>query len=324
MRKRMLLLAALVCLVPAAASAQIVAFFEDFESLEADSLDALYPVFVVYGNVYQAGTGNYLYGYGPFPAPNNPASPAFCTITLGEGGDEQGAQQLAVFSDYNNAGAHVAGDLVEANVYKEFTIDPTDVGKTWVFEFQAKKGLLVAPSTAKAFIKTLDPLNGYVTTNLITEDMTAIPDTWGGWSMSLSIDAGLIGQLFQVGFSNECTNYDPSSILYDNLQLREALSDVPVASAIADANLKQNYPNPFNPMTRIDFSLEKAGRVDLSVYDMAGRLVANLLSGDLGTGDHFVNWNGTDRNGAAAAAGVYNYVLRTGAGQVSRSMILLK
>ena len=90
------------------------------------------------------------------------------------------------------------------------------------------------------------------------------------------------------------------------------------------ATLRQNYPNPFNPMTRIEFSLEKAGNVDLAVYDVGGRLVANLLSGDMAAGDHFVTWNGTNRSGSPAAAGQYHYVMRTATGQVSRSMILLK
>ena len=72
---------------------------------------------------------------------------------------EQGEQQLSVFSDYENADEHLAGNLIEANVFQEQTIGPDDVDKTWVFEFQAKKpafGGVTPPTTALAFIKTID------------------------------------------------------------------------------------------------------------------------------------------------------------------------
>ena len=37
-------------------------------------------------------------------------------------------------------------------------------------------------------------------TNFVTEDMTAIGPYWDGWSLELTIDAGLVGQIFQIGF----------------------------------------------------------------------------------------------------------------------------
>lgn len=322
--KVLLTAAALICLVPAAVFADIAPYSQDFESMDPASLTVLGDDgWLVYGNVFSGVDGTYMYGYGPYPAPNNPAAPAFSTIAVGEGGVDQGDNQLSIFSDYENAD-HANGNLIESNVYREQVIGLGDVGKTWIFSFQAKKGDLAAPSTANAFIKTLDPLSGYATTNLVTEDMTAIPTEWGGWSLHLTIDAGLIGQLFQIGFSNSATNYDPSSIIYDNVMLSEAVSGVPDATVAAGASLRQNYPNPFNPLTRIDFALEEPGMADVSVYDLAGRLVATLHHGDLGAGEHHVMWDGRTDAGAAAAAGQYRYVLTTAAGKVSRSMILLK
>ncbi len=227
MRARALVaIAALIGLIPAAAFAAIPEFTQNFETLDAGNPQALgNDGWLVYANVFAAGSGNYLYGYGPFPAPNNPAAPAFSNIVLGEGGAEQGAQQLSVFSDYENAGAHSAGDLVEANVYKEYTIEAADVGKVCTFAFQAKKGALVPPSTAAAFIKTLDPNAGYNTTNLVSVNLTGIGTDWEGYSLELTIDAGLVGQLFQVGFTNSATNYDGSSIIYDNVALSTDVAD---------------------------------------------------------------------------------------------------
>jgi hypothetical protein len=205
--------AVLACLVPAASFA-LVPYVQDFESLSASSPSALADNgWLVFGNVFSPG-GGYLYGYGVFPAPN--AGNAFCSIAVGEGGAEQGAQQLVVFSDYNN-GDHANGNLIEANVFQEQLVGADQVGLTWTFEFQAKLGNLAGQTTAKAFIKTLDPNNGYAMTNFITADMTTIPQTWNSYSLSITIDASLQSQILQFGFMSLATNYEGSGVFYDNL-----------------------------------------------------------------------------------------------------------
>jgi len=50
--------------------------------------------------------------------------------------------------------------------------------------------------------------------------------------------------------------------------------------------LRPNFPNPFNPSTTIEFSLDKTSLVQLTVYDIAGRKVANLINAQLGQGVH--------------------------------------
>jgi hypothetical protein len=205
--------AALICLAPAAAFA-LAPYSQTFESLDAADPGALAADgWLVFGNVFAPG-GAYLYGYGTFPAPN--AGNAFCSIAIGEGGPEQGNQQLVVFSDYNN-GDHANGNLIEANVFQEQTIGAGDVGALWTFQFDAKRGNLEGATTALAFIKTLDPNNGYATTNFITVDMTTIPTTWAGYVLQITIDGSLAGQILQIGFSSTATNYQGSGIFYDNL-----------------------------------------------------------------------------------------------------------
>jgi hypothetical protein len=58
---------------------------------------------------------------------------------------------------------------------------------------------------------------GYATTHFVTVDMTGIPQTWGNYSVSLAIDAGLVGQLLQFGFMNTATSYAGSGVFYDNI-----------------------------------------------------------------------------------------------------------
>jgi hypothetical protein len=49
--------------------------------------------------------------------------------------------------------------------------------------------------------------------------------------------------------------------------------------------------NPVSPASAIVFSLGTPGRVDISVYDMSGRVVESILSDDLEAGQHSVTWN---------------------------------
>jgi len=212
-----LLAAALfLCLAPAASQA-LMPYSQDFEGLNQTDPGALGgDGWLVYANVF-GPDWSYWYGYGTFPAPN--AGNAFCNIVVGEGGPSQGFQQLVVFSDYNN-GNHNDGAWIESLVFQEQTIGVGDVGETWTFTFDAKLGNLGGASTAAAFIKTLNPAAGYATTNYLPLDMTATPPFWTGYTISITIDASLVGQLLQFGFKNIATLYQPSGVFYDNVNFQ--------------------------------------------------------------------------------------------------------
>jgi len=310
---------AALSLLPAASFA-LESYDQNFEGLLQSSPTALAEDgWLVYGNVFTPDT-TYIYGYGPFPAPNH--SLAFCQIVLGQGGPEQGEQVLSVFSDYEN-GDHAVGNLIESNVYQEQVIDAADVGSIWRFAFQRKRGNITGATTAKAFIKTLDPGAGYQMTNFITKDMTTIPETWAADTLEIAIDVTLVDQLLQIGFMNTATYYEASGIFYDNLAFDWAGSvDVPERQEPWRVALHQNAPNPFAGSTRIEFSLAQPGHVELSILDIAGRQVAVLSRGDRAAGSHQVSWNGLTSAGRRAPGGTYWYVLRTQAGAMSGRMIL--
>jgi hypothetical protein len=63
--------------------------------------------------------------------------------------------------------------------------------------------------------------------------------------------------------------------------------------------LLQNYPNPFNPSTTISFALPLRSQVTISIYNVLGQRVAEIINGELERGYHAVRWN------AGAASGVY-------------------
>ncbi len=101
-------------------------------------------------------------------------------------------------------------------------------------------------------------------------------------------------------------------------------------SAVGDENLPQvlalngNHPNPFNPMTSIKFSVPADQRVQLSVYDVRGVLVRNLVSEVMTAGQHQVNWMGRDDSGRHVASGAYFYRLSSGGKSVVGKMMLMK
>ncbi len=83
-------------------------------------------------------------------------------------------------------------------------------------------------------------------------------------------------------------------------------------------------PNPFNPMTTVKFDLPRSGRVQLSIFDLRGRLVRDLISGQMEAGSHDVVWNGRNDQGQTAAAGVYFARLSSADGHRTIKMVLAK
>ena len=92
----------------------------------------------------------------------------------------------------------------------------------------------------------------------------------------------------------------------------------------SDFELVQNYPNPFNPSTTIDFSVPSLSDVNISVYDINGRLVNTLMNSTLTSGTYSVVWNGDDLNGNAVSAGIYMYSLTSDETSITNKMILVK
>ena len=87
-----------------------------------------------------------------------------------------------------------------------------------------------------------------------------------------------------------------------------------VATIIPDQfSLEQNYPNPFNPSTTIEYALPIDARVTLGIYDVLGRLVAELVNGQVAAGYHVVSFDA-----AHLSSGIYFYRLNADEGNGKR------
>lgn len=96
--------------------------------------------------------------------------------------------------------------------------------------------------------------------------------------------------------------------------------------APATWQLAQNFPNPFNPATTIVYQIPEsaAGRVALTIYDLLGRHVRQLVLGEAKAGYHRIEWDGRDDQGLMSGSGVYMYILSGGERQIVRKMIKLQ
>ncbi|MBK7868937.1 MAG: T9SS type A sorting domain-containing protein [Ignavibacteriales bacterium] len=159
------------------------------------------------------------------------------------------------------------------------------------------------------FAKMVDPFN------LLNPNATlqaASPLLTGGWFTSkrwfFDQTATFRGAFGTSDWTTGWARFDaPTSV-------KESGSEIPVKF-----ELSQNYPNPFNPSTKISFSVAEPGNVKLSVYNVLGQQVAELVNGYMSAGS-FV----ADFDASSLSSGMYIYTLESGAVKITRKMSLLK
>ncbi|MDP3684973.1 MAG: T9SS type A sorting domain-containing protein, partial [Ignavibacteria bacterium] len=85
--------------------------------------------------------------------------------------------------------------------------------------------------------------------------------------------------------------------------------------------LGQNYPNPFNPITTINYQLPKESFVTISVFDILGNHIAELVNGYQSAGNYKVSF---PTNNMKLTSGTYFYQIRAGDFMCVRKMLFLK
>jgi len=128
-------------------------------------------------------------------------------------------------------------------------------------------------------------------------------------------DNGIL--LSQLPIGNSDANIDFSEFYeFDFVitSIKENVTSIP-----SEYVLSQNFPNPFNPSTIINFSLPKAGKVKLIVYNTLGQQVAELLNSEMEIGNHSVEFNTKN-----LSSGVYIYKIISGNFVAAKKMILAK
>ena len=91
-----------------------------------------------------------------------------------------------------------------------------------------------------------------------------------------------------------------------------------------ELSLHSNFPNPFNPITTIQYSLPEDALVNVTIYDMMGRIVKRLVNSSQTAGFKSVRWNATNNRNEPVSAGLYIYTIQAGEFRQSKKMVLLK
>jgi hypothetical protein len=136
------------------------------------------------------------------------------------------------------------------------------------------------------------------------EENQCMEFTWGG-----------CGGLVPFETLEDCE----SNCINDGLELSNDIFQYP-----AKYNLNNCYPNPFNPITTLRYDLPKDALVNITIYDMMGRIVNNLVSSQQNAGYKSIQWNATNDKGAPVSAGLYLYTIQAGDYSKTKKMVLLK
>jgi len=134
-------------------------------------------------------------------------------------------------------------------------------------------------------------------------------------SLQLKGRADLVQGIYVYSFVKNDGSGGMHNAKYAVSLLQKALGFYPTGVKVVDQKapsgyeLSQNYPNPFNPKTDIQFSIPRAGTIQLNVYNILGELVTTLVNGDIVSGNYKATWNGTNNHGQTVASGIYFYRL---------------
>lgn len=131
----------------------------------------------------------------------------------------------------------------------------------------------------------------------------------------------------QSGLSGE-VSYRLRQVDYNGTATYTKELKVNLGNIIDNYSLAQNYPNPFNPSTTIKFALPYDSNIKLTIYNISGELVKELVNGLYTMGEHQVQFNMSDARGSASGIYLYNIKATSVDGSKSftqtKKMVLIK
>ena len=136
---------------------------------------------------------------------------------------------------------------------------------------------------------------------------------WGFWLLILTVPMLVLASSLPGKNLRLLQEIDPSN--HELLDIGSSKDLAIIAgglggTAIYDISNPKN-PNPFNNTTKISYQIERCMSVNLAVYNVYGKRVAKLISGEQAAGNYTVSWNGSNQAGQTVSSGMYYYQLQT-------------
>ncbi len=171
-------------------------------------------------------------------------------------------------------------------------------------------------ATIEIFRASPDPTGygeGQVYINLTT------PVASGNWNITvtgLNIGDYITATTTDMNFNTSefCQNYVVVTGIEENQEVH-----VPDQFQVSESR-----PNPFTQTTSIEYAVPKESKVDLSIFDVSGRLVVTLVDGMRMPGSYTVQWRGYDTEGRRVSPGVYVCILNAGEFNAVRKIVFAK
>jgi hypothetical protein len=283
--------------VPIAAGWNMIAYFPTYQlSCLRNTFTAFSPII---NNVILAKDG-----FGRFASPRNNFSNmeawregrgyqinVNAAVTLNYPAAQQGAAAI----EAGESNASVVGHWAE----------PAMTGANMSVLVTGISGLELAAEDQVAAFSTSGRLVGV---GHVTEGMVGLA-VWGDDASTEAVDGLQKGEAFTLKLwdadKDAVVDLRMAGLVYETDGFTAA--DAAAAVALPDAySLGQNFPNPFNAVTRIAFGLPEASQVSIRVFDVAGRELATLVSGELQAGNHTAVWSAEGFN-----SGVYLVKMET-------------
>ena len=167
-----------------------------------------------------------------------------------------------------------------------------------------------------------EDLDGYKVEMSFLIDILDLPATGTSFGFEVQINENDTGTRTALLRWHDQANegwHDMSVLGNATMNPPNAIGDLNEATMPTDFALNQNYPNPFNPTTTITYSINKAAKVNLTVYNILGKEVATLVNQVQNANSYDVSFDGTN-----LSSGVYFYKLQVGANVETKKMVLMK
>lgn len=89
------------------------------------------------------------------------------------------------------------------------------------------------------------------------------------------------------------------------------------------SNVINNIPNPFNPFTYIKYEVQERSDINITIYNILGNTIKNLLNENQNSGIKMIKWDSTDNQNNPVSSGVYFYKIILGDKTYTKKMLLL-